>query len=183
MKVFTFTNTPNKNIPSVVNLLVRISLFIFAAIFILAVIVQGVAKVSELYLPYLITLGNSLIGLFALVIFPLSFVNKARSYLFVPTYLLSYALGGCAWMYSLLFVINVLGIWGIIFCFLFQTLTPITLLGAIFKGAWDVFGLLLGWLVCTYLIRFFSLTLNIRPNKGQREGDPNVIDVEARTKE
>jgi hypothetical protein len=182
MKIFTFSSANTRNIPPAINFFARSFLFVLGIAFILAVIFFGIVKVSQLCTPYLVVLANALIAIFLLVIIPLSFINKLRPILFVPTYFLSYLLGGCTWVYSLLYVVGNLGFWGILFCFFFQTLTPITLMGAIFKGAWDVVGMLLVWFIFTYLIRFFSFTLAIGFSR-KKEESSHVIDVEARTKE
>lgn len=179
--IFSFTNFRN-NIPSSVSIFVRNFLFTMALVFVSAIVFLGIEKVSLVSLPYLVGLGNLIIIIFLLIICPLSLVSKLRPSLVIPTYLISYFLEGCAWLYSLLFVIGHLGFWGILFCFLFQTLTPITLMGAIFKGAWDVVGTLFLWLIFTYLIRIFSTIFSVNFTRPMARKS-NIIDVEANAKD
>ena len=185
MKVFThsfsFGNAGTKNIPTGINLLIRNCLLILGFGFILAIVFLGIEKVSQFCSPYLVPSARISIAVFLLCIYPLSFINRLRPFLVVPSQFLSYLLGACAWVYSLLFVVNSLGFWGILFCFLFQTLTPITLMGAVFKGSWNVVGTLSLWLIFTYMIRFFSATLII--NYTQQTKEDKIIDIEAQRKD
>jgi hypothetical protein len=151
-------------------------LFVLAAVFIGAVIFIGVDRISEFLLPKLILSSQLLIVLFILCIYPLSRINRLRASLIIPSMLISYLIGACAWGYSLLFVMTALGLWGVFFCFLFQTLTPITIIGAILKGSWDVVGNLSLWIIVSFMIKLFSASLRVDlMNEKKKE---KIIDIE-----
>ncbi|MBF0489070.1 MAG: hypothetical protein HQL15_00445 [Candidatus Omnitrophica bacterium] len=183
MKVFTFNSNLGiqKIQPTWIDQWAKALLLLLAIAFVLSVVYLGMDKVSSIVLPYVIPSAQGAMLLFFLCIYPLSKFNPARPFLVIPSLVLSYFLGACSWVYSLLFIMNALGFWGFFFCFLFQTLTPITIIGAIFKGAWGVVGNLALWLIVSTIIKFFSAKLNV--DFVREEKDSKIIDIEASPKD
>lgn len=160
----------------------RLFLFFAGASFIAAVIVFGVERISELLLPRLVTASYVIIGGFILLVYPLSRMPVFRKVLAGPVFLLGSLLASSAWAYALLFVMSALGIWGILCCFLFKVLTPIAVIGALFKGDWSMAGNLSLWIISSYLIKLFSIKLRLEAVTPAPMRD-NVIDVQATLKE
>jgi hypothetical protein len=182
MKIFSF-NLSSEQLKAAGNFN-RLVLFIFGVVLIVAVIIKGVAEVSAFFLPNLVPAAQVLMTIFFLIIYPLSFLPQTRSILKQASYMLALLLSACAWLYALLFVMNSLGFWGLLFCFLFNTLTPITLIGAVFKGAWNVVGNLSLWLIVSFVIKLFSKNLsNISTRQPQAARKGKIIDIEAQSKD
>ncbi|MBF0503510.1 MAG: hypothetical protein HQL14_00260 [Candidatus Omnitrophica bacterium] len=150
--------------------------FIAGIVFIGLVFFWGVAKAAELVLPFLGIVSAILILLFLCFVLPLSFIKKYRPHLCRYSILMSNVLGVTTWMMSFLFVIRVLGFWGILFSFLFKFLAPMALLGAGFKGSWDIAGQLSLLIVFTYAMRFYSRRLSVLDTKIHQKA--RIIDVE-----
>jgi len=180
MKMFTHTfqsSASNNVIPAGIQLFIRLLLLILAGGFISAVIFLGVDKLSSIFLEKIILTAKVLMLSFVFIIYPLSRIHPVKRFLSLPSLLMGHLLGACAWGYSLLFVMTSLGIWGILFCFLFQTLTPITIIGAIWKGAWGVVGNLSLWIIMSFIIKLFSSQLLVESIRQQKE--EKIIDIKA----
>ena len=145
-----------------------------------AVVLLGPDKVSAAGTPWLVLAANILVAIFLLSVYLLVTLPQVRPFLSVVCPLITYVLGSCAWMYSILFVISALGFWGIFFCLLFQTLAPITFLGALFKGAWNVVGLLLFWQTAGFFMKIFNTRLAAELEREKE--DSRIIDIEVVSK-
>jgi len=150
--------------------------FIAGLILLLLVFFWGVTKAAECLLPLLGIVSGILIIVFLCGVLPLSFFKKLRPYLCRCSLLMSNVLGVTTWMMAFLFVITVLGFWGILFSLLFQFLAPIALMGAMLKGSWGIMGKLSLLIIFTYGMRFYSYWLSALDSKVHKKGD--IIDVE-----
>jgi len=118
-----------------------------------------------------------MILIFILGVLPSTLFTDLRPSLSAYSVLMSQALGVATWMMSFLYIVKVFGFFGIFFAFLFQFLSPLAIVTALFKGTWHMAGHLLLWIGFTYWMREYSQwVLNLSP-RGQKKGD--IIDVDA----
>lgn len=148
------------------------------------IFIFGALKVSEFLYPIISVLAGASIGLFLLIVLPLSLFKSLQNHLAGLSVILSYVVGASVFMFSFLMIFHYLG-WVALFCmFMFNIVSPIAAIGLFFKGQWAaglsiVFGLLF-----TYGMRFYGVwlaTVVERRASDQFMNQSNVIDIKGET--
>jgi len=144
------------------------------------IFIFGALKVSEFLYPVISVLAGASIGLFLLIILPLSLFQKLRNFLAGLSLILSYIVGASVFMFSFLMIFHYLG-WVALFCmFMFNIVSPIAAIGLFFKGQWAAGWSIVGGLIFTYGMRFYSVwlaTVAERRAADQFVNQSNVIDI------
>lgn len=145
------------------------------------IFIFGALKVSEFLYPIISVLAGASIGLFLLIILPLSLFQSLRNHLAGISILLSHVVGASVFMFSFLTIFYYLGWVAFFLMFMFQIVSPIAAIGLFFKGQWVAgFSIVLG-LIFTYGMRFYGIWLaTLAEQRASREFDRShdVIDVE-----
>ncbi len=144
------------------------------------IFIFGILKVSEFLYPIISVLAGASIGLFLLIILPLSLFKSLHNHLAGLSIIFSHIVGASVFMFSFLTIFYYLG-WIAFFCmFMFQIVSPIAAIGLFFKGQWGAgFSIILG-LIFTYGMRFYGiwlLTLVEKRISGEFIQSKDVIDV------
>lgn len=146
------------------------------------IFIFGILKVSEFLYPVISVLVGASIGLFLLIILPLSLFKNLQGHLAGLSLILSYVVGASVFMFSFLMIFYYLGWIAIFFMFMFNFVAPIAMIGLFFKGQWVAgFSLLLG-IIFTYGMRFYGIWLVSRAEERmayQYNRSEDVIDVDS----
>ena len=141
----------------------------------------GILKVSEFLYPIISVLAGASIGLFLLIILPLSLFKSLQNKLAGISLVLSHIVGASVFMFSFLTIFYYLGWIALFFMFMFQLVAPIAAIGLFFKGQWGAgFSIILG-LFFTYGMRFYGIWLSTLVGKrmsGEFIQSNDVIDVD-----
>lgn len=149
------------------------------------IFIFGALKVSEFLYPIISVLAGASIGLFLLIILPLSLFQSLRNHLARISILLSHVVGASVFMFSFLTIFYYLGWVAFFLMFMFQIVSPIAAIGLFFKGQWVAgFSIILG-LIFTYGMRFYGIwlaTLAEQRASNEFNKSRDVIDVEGEAK-
>jgi len=150
------------------------------------IFIFGILKVSGFLYPIISVLAGASIGLFLLIILPLSLFKSLQGHLAGLSLILSYVVGASVFMFSFLMIFYYLGWIAIFFMFMFQLIAPIAVIGLFFKGQWAAgFSLLFG-IIFTYSMRFYGIWLaakvDDRESRNYMNSD-NVIDIDVDSQE
>ena len=144
------------------------------------IFIFGILKVSEFLYPIISVLAGASIGLFLLIILPLSLFKSLHNHLAGLSIIFSHIVGASVFMFSFLTIFYYLGWIAFFFMFMFQIVSPIAAIGLFFKGQWGAgFSIILG-LIFTYGMRFYGiwlLTLVEKRISGEFIQSKDVIDV------
>ena len=145
------------------------------------IFIFGILKVSEFLYPIISVLAGASIGLFLLIILPLSLFKSLHNHLAGLSLILSHIVGASVFMFSFLTIFYYLGWIAFFFMFMFQIVAPIAAIGLFFKGEWGAgFSIVMG-LIFTYGMRFYGIWLSTKA-ENRISGDfsqPNdIIDVD-----
>ena len=160
---------------SILGILMFVGFSIIPFIFIF-----GILKVSEFLYPIISVLAGASIGLFLLVVLPLSLFKSLHGHLGGVSVFLSHIVGASIFMFSLLTIFYYLGWVALFFMFMFQLVAPIAAIGLFFKGEWGIgFSIFLG-VFFTYGIRFYGIWLSTKAEArlSQSYYQEDVIDVD-----
>lgn len=150
------------------------------------IFIFGALKVSEFLYPIISVLAGASIGLFLLIILPLSLFNNLRNHLAGISIVLSHVVGASVFMFSFLTIFYYLGWIAFFLMFMFQIVSPIAAIGLFFKGQWGAgFSIILG-LIFTYGMRFYGIwlaTLAEKRASSEFIRSNGVIDVEGEAKD
>ena len=145
------------------------------------IFIFGILKVSEFLYPIISVLAGASIGLFLLIILPLSLFKSLHNHLAGLSIILSHIVGASIFMFSLLTIFYYLGWIALFFMFMFQLVAPIAAIGLFFKGEWGIgFSIFLG-VFFTYGMRFYGIWLSALVEKRLSNdylASSEVIDVE-----
>lgn len=145
------------------------------------ILIFGILKVSEFLYPIISVLAGASMGLFLLIILPLSLFKSLHKHLAGLSLILSYIVGASVFMFSFLTIFYYLGWIALFFMFMFQLVSPIAAIGLFFKGEWGAgFSIILG-LIFTYGMRFYGIWLSEQVERrmsGEFMQSKDVIDVE-----
>jgi len=145
------------------------------------IFIFGILKVSEFLYPIISVLAGASIGLFLLIILPLSLFKSLQNKLAGISMVLSHIVGASVFMFSFLTIFYYLGWVALFFMFMFQLVAPIAAIGLFFKGQWGAgFSIILG-LIFTYGMRFYGIWLSTLEEKRMSNGRfqaSDVVDVE-----
>lgn len=145
------------------------------------IFIFGILKVSEFLYPIISVLAGASIGLFLLIILPLSLFKSLHGHLAGISIVLSHIVGASVFMFSFLTIFYYLGWVALFFMFMFQLVAPIAAIGLFFKGQWAAgFSIILG-LIFTYGMRFYGIWLSTKAENRISGGftqPGDVIDVE-----
>jgi len=148
------------------------------------IFIFGILKVSEFLYPIISVLAGASIGLFLLIILPLSLFKSLHNHLAGISVILSHVVGASVFMFSFLTIFYYLGWLAFFLMFMFQIVSPIAAIGLFFKGQWGAgFSIIIG-LIFTYGMRFYGIwlsTLAERRVSSAYYHSNNVIDVESDT--
>lgn len=126
------------------------------------IFIFGILKVSEILYPIISVLGGASIGLFFLIILPLSLFKSLQRHLAGLSIILSYVVGVSVFMFSFLTIFYYLGWIAIFFMFVFHLVAPIAAIGLFIKAEWTAgFSLILG-IIFTYGMRFYGVWLSTK---------------------
>lgn len=149
------------------------------------IFIFGILKVSEFLYPIISVLAGASIGLFLLIILPLSLFKSLHNHLAGLSIILSHIVGASVFMFSFLTIFYYLGWIAFFLMFMFQIVSPIAAIGLFFKGQWGAgFSIILG-LIFTYGMRFYGIWLSTLAEKRMSAGfarSNDVIDVEVEPK-
>lgn len=149
------------------------------------IFIFGALKVSEFLYPIISVLAGASIGLFLLIILPLSLFKSLRTHLAGISFILSHVVGASVFMFSFLTIFYYLGWIAFFLMFMFQIVSPIAAIGLFFKGQWVAgFSIILG-LIFTYGMRFYGIwlaTLAEQRASNEFNKSRDVIDVEGEAK-
>ena len=141
------------------------------------IFIFGILKVSEFLYPIISVLAGASIGLFLLIILPLSLFKSLQNNLAGISLILSYIVGASVFMFSFLTIFYYLGWIAFFFMFMFQLVAPIAAIGLFFKGQWGAgFSIILG-LIFTYGMRFYGIWLPTLAEKRMSNGHFQASDV------
>ena len=145
------------------------------------IFIFGILKVSEFLYPIISVLAGASIGLFLLIILPLSLFKSLHNHLAGLSLILSHIVGASVFMFSFLTIFYYLGWVAFFFMFMFQMVSPIAAIGLFFKGQWGAgFSIILG-LIFTYGMRFYGIWLSTQAENRISGGftqPSDIIDVE-----
>jgi len=145
------------------------------------IFIFGILKVSEFLYPIISVLAGASIGLFLLIILPLSLFKSLHNHLAGLSLILSHIVGASVFMFSFLTIFYYLGWIAFFLMFMFQIVAPIAAIGLFFKGQWAAgFSIILG-LIFTYGMRFYGIWLSTQAENRISDGPTqpsDVIDVE-----
>jgi len=145
------------------------------------IFIFGILKVSEFLYPIISVLAGASIGLFLLIILPLSLFKGLRNHLAGISIVLSHIVGASVFMFSFLTIFYYLGWIAFFLMFMFQIVSPIAAIGLFFKGQWAAgFSIIVG-LIFTYGMRFYGIWLASRVEERmayQYNRSDDVIDVD-----
>jgi len=145
------------------------------------IFIFGILKVSEFLYPIISVLAGASIGLFLLIILPLSLFKSLHNHLAGISVILSHVVGASVFMFSFLTIFYYLGWLAFFLMFMFQIVSPIAAIGLFFKGQWGAgFSIILG-LIFTYGMRFYGIWLSTLVEQRISDGfsrSNDVIDVE-----
>ena len=145
------------------------------------IFIFGILKVSEFLYPVISVLAVASIGLFLLIVLPLSLFKSLHNHLAGLSLILSYIVGASVFMFSFLTIFYYLGWLAFFFMFMFHIVSPIAVIGLFFKGEWGTgFSIVMG-LIFTYGMRFYGIWLSIQAEKRMSNEfieSSEVIDVE-----
>jgi len=160
----------------ILGVLMFLGFFIIPFIFIF-----GILKVSEFLYPIISVLAGASIGLFLLIILPLSLFKSLHNHLAGISIVLSHIVGVSVFMFSFLIIFHYLGWIAFFLMFMFQIVSPIAAIGLFFKGQWAAgFSIIFG-LIFTYGMRFYGIWLSTQVEKRMSGGfiqSKGVIDIE-----
>jgi len=145
------------------------------------ILIFGVLKVSEFLYPIISVLAGASIGLFILIVLPLSLFKSLRTHLAKLSSIFSNIVGISVFMFSFLTIFYFLGWIAIFFMFIFHLVAPIAAIGLFIKGEWAAgFSIILG-LIFTFGMRFYSIWLESLVEKQESGfGDSSdIIDVDS----
>jgi len=166
---------------SILGIIIFLGMCIVPFIFIF-----GALKVSEFLYPIISVLAGASIGLFLLIILPLSLFKSLHNHLAGLSLILSHIVGASVFMFSFLTIFYYLGWLAFFLMFMFQIVSPIAAIGLFFKGQWGAgFSIILG-LVFTYGMRFYGIwlaTVAERRTSTEYFRSNDVIDVESKTED
>ena len=109
------------------------------------IFIFGILKVSEFLYPIISVLAGASIGLFLLIILPLSLFKSLHNHLAGLSIIFSHIVGASVFMFSFLTIFYYLGWIAFFFMFMFQIVSPIAAIGLFFKGQWGAgFSIILG---------------------------------------
>ena len=141
------------------------------------IFIFGILKVSEFLYPIISVLAGASIGLFLLIILPLSLFKSLQNNLAGISLTLSYIVGASVFMFSFLTIFYYLGWIAFFFMFMFQLVAPIAAIGLFFKGQSGAgFSIILG-LIFTYGMRFYGIWLSTLAEKRMSNGHFQASDV------
>ena len=145
------------------------------------IFIFGILKVSEFLYPIISVLAGASIGLFLLIILPLSLFKGLHNHLAGLSRILSHIVGASVFMFSFLTIFYYLGWIAFFFMFMFQMVSPIAAIGLFFKGQWGAgLSIILG-LIFTYGMRFYGIWLSTQAENRISGGftqRSDIIDVE-----
>ena len=145
------------------------------------ILIFGALKVSAFLYPIISVLAGASIGLFLLIILPLSLFKSLHKHLAGLSFILSYIVGASVFMFSFLTIFYYLGWIAFFFMFMFHVVSPIAAIGLFFKGEWGAgFSIVMG-LIFTYGMRFYGIWLATQVEKRMSGGfiqSNDVIDVD-----
>lgn len=145
------------------------------------IFIFGILKVSEFLYPIISVLAGASIGLFLLIILPLSLFKSLHNHLAGLSLILSHVVGASVFMFSFLTIFYYLGWLAFFLMFMFHIVAPVAVIGLFFKGQWAAgFSIILG-LIFTYGMRFYGIWLSSLVEKRMSGGfiqSEGVINVE-----
>ena len=145
------------------------------------IFIFGILKVSEILFPIISVLAGASVGLFLLIILPLSLFKSIRVQLASISILLSHIVGASVFMFSFLTIFHFLGWIALFLMFMFQLVSPIAAIGLFIKGEWGLGFYIIVGLVFTYGMRIYAFWLSAKAEErmtDQYARSSNVIDAE-----
>ena len=154
-----------------------------AVILVLTALFFGFAALVKFLFPVFAFLAFISIGIFLIVILPLSLACALRPRLAMISLVLSVVCGTSIWMYAFLVLVGYFG-WLVLFLFfLFQSVVPIAAVALFVNGQWFNGLILLSGLGITVGMRFYSLWLDKTYfEQEEQEEDDDIIDVRAQVR-
>lgn len=151
---------------------VVIGIGIFVAILLLiGLLVEGGAWLSAKAYPWLQTISAITLIVLVVVLLPLSFFSRTRSFSGSGILISSYVFGLTLWVWGFLLTYVLWGGFAVILgLFLFGVgVVPIAMLATLFKGMWPTLGELVFLTVLVFGLRFTAFWLLAKATRGQME--------------
>lgn len=123
------------------------------------VFLEGAVYIGERILPFLASVVGWLTLLFVVILLPLGFIKRTKSFAGKGTFFFSYISGFTLWFYAALVTYY---LWGFLALFIGLALAgvgvlPVAILAALFQTEWGIFGYLVYLSVITYGARMLGL--------------------------
>ena len=120
--------------------------------------ISGSAWLGTKVYPWLVAISSIALASTALVLLPLSFIRRTRSFASVSLMVASYVFGLSLWVWGLLLTYHLWGAWAV-FLGLFILgvgVVPIAMLATLFKGMWPQLGELIFLTLLVFGVRAYS---------------------------
>lgn len=125
------------------------------------VFIKGAMWASENLLPPLFALGWIAIAVVIVVLLPLSLFRRLRGFTGTVIFLSSHLFGLICWLTGFVVTYSLWGAWAVILGILFLGggVVPIGMVASLFKGEWQMLGLLFILLVLTFGTRIGGMSI------------------------
>ena len=120
--------------------------------------IHGGAWLGAKIYPWLVSISSIALVITVLVLLPLSFIPRARSFSSISLLVASYVFGFSLWVWGLLLTYHLWGASAVFFGLIFMGVgvVPIAMLATLFKGMWPQLGELIFLTALVFGIRAYS---------------------------